>query len=387
MSERVEPFRQWLKPTGYERNSSLLKGLVWYTIARSILSVYSRVGLKVIRVFGDEYWTRYIASLRRKNFCVSGWKFKPERYAFVLGMIALMAVMGFGQAEAQGSHQATFTADKGTPLIGEPIQLTLTVQVPAQSAVTMPTFPSDWPPFMVKDVGTVSVTQQGDQSVYQQILTVILWQPGDYQTPQLVIPYQPPGSAQISQLTVQPIFFTVPSVFNDTDLTLRPFKPPIELPYISIWAVGAALVIAAVGAFFGVRYWRTSPRFARQTVTEDALSHFPAAAQAALRELKRIGEKVNSPAEIYAQTADCLRIYLHGRFDIYADEMTTGELQTALEAKSVVSERRQRELDQLLERADLVKFAHLEPKAPSAKQFLTVAERWIQTIEQESEQA
>ncbi len=303
-------------------------------------------------------------------------------------MIARVLFMLFGATLlftpvlGQDASRAIFTADRGTAFIGEPIQLTLTVQVPVQSIVTMPTFPQEWSSFMVKAQSGMTETTEGGLTTYRQILTVILWQPGDYQTPETLVNYQMPGSDQILQLVVEPTFFIVPSVLNGNDLALRPLKPPIALPYIPIW-----VIFLIAGCFVGViivlvYLLRTRRLLLVSQIVPDAASSFHTSAQTALRELKMIGERVSNPSEIYAKSADCLRVYVRSRFDVAADDMTTGELRSALQVKAVVEDRRQHELEQLLERADLVKFARVQPKTASAQQFNAVAQRWIQSVEQ-----
>jgi hypothetical protein len=279
---------------------------------------------------------------------------------------------------AQDSVQAAFSGETGTPAIGEPFHLTLTVRVPVGAIVTLPQFPEEWSPFMVKSVGDVSESTQGNTQIYQQTLTVILWQPGDYRTPETQVIYQLPNSPQPAQITIESAYFTVPSVLKEDDLTLRPPKPPVGLPYFPLWL---PLILVALGA--GTGCWAWSKGWIRKPDTgRDAVSTIHVSAQRALRDLKRIAEKVSTPTDIYAQSADCLRLYLQGRFAVDAADLTTDEIRGILEAQSILPDRRQRELEHLLERADLVKFARLQPTLTSAQHFITAAQRWVQFVEQ-----
>src|SRR5436190_17326755 len=85
-------------------------------------------------------------------------------------------------ARGQEDVSANFTAELGAPLIGQPIDLVLTVNAPADATVTLPTFGTDWPPFAVRQIGEVNVSTNAGRTTYQQHLSVILWRPGDYQT-------------------------------------------------------------------------------------------------------------------------------------------------------------------------------------------------------------
>jgi hypothetical protein len=78
----------------------------------------------------------------------------------------------------QEDVSANFVAELGAPLIGQPIDLVLTINVPADATVTLPTFTADWPPFMIREIGEVSVSTNAGRTTYQQHLSVILWRPG-----------------------------------------------------------------------------------------------------------------------------------------------------------------------------------------------------------------
>jgi hypothetical protein len=149
-------------------------------------------------------------------------------------------------ARGQEDVSAKFTAELGAPLIGQPIDLVLTVNAPADATVTLPTFATDWPPFAILKIGEVTTSTNAGRTTYQQHLTVILWRPGDYQTPPTQITYQLTNAPQPQQIDVQPAYFAVKTVLNPDDLNLRPLKPPVSMFYISpfyILLVTLALVL------------------------------------------------------------------------------------------------------------------------------------------------
>src|SRR5205809_315493 len=93
-------------------------------------------------------------------------------------------------ARSQEDVRANFTAELGAPLIGQPIDLVLTVNASADATVTLPTFGADWPPFAIRQIGEVNTLTNAGRTTYQQHLSVLLWRPGDYQTPPIQISYQ-----------------------------------------------------------------------------------------------------------------------------------------------------------------------------------------------------
>jgi hypothetical protein len=286
---------------------------------------------------------------------------------FAIGLLVSIRSLYAQDASAQ------FTASKGEPLVGEPFEITLTVDVPGDADITPPEFSHEWAPFMVERINDAQIEKSGGHTLLRQTLTVILWEPDDYQTPSLTVRYQASG-ASAQEVPVQPAFITVPSVLKAGDTSLRPFKPQISLPYFPVWW----LAIPAIGMVLaGGWLWRKRQSRLRATVSnvaETPASTILLAFQQA--------DKLHPPA-IYAALSTGLRRYVERRFQVHAEEMTTEELARALRAKPPFSERRQRELHHLLQQADLVKFAPIEPSQKAAARALDVARGWIEAVESE----
>lgn len=293
----------------------------------------------------------------------------------------ILALIGMlpGLVRMQVVVTARFEIDNGSPLIGQPVQLTLIVEAPAGVAVMLPQFPSDWPPFTVQQVGDVRQSSEGDSMVYRQTLGVVPWRTGDFQTPETVVEVQLSGANEKLQVSVQPAYFSVPSVLKPDDLALRPLKPPVSLPYISVWVAlaGTAAVLVLV-----VIFWQRLKKrlLVRPQPVADDLDHLHPAARAALVELKRIAGLHLPVDQFHVLVGDCLRAYVAARFGVSAPEMTTRELLAVL--RTDLPQRRQAELERLLERIDLVKFARLQPEASASARLLTVARRWVELVEQ-----
>jgi hypothetical protein len=284
----------------------------------------------------------------------------------------LVAISAFGPMQAQAVIDARFSATNGSPLIGEPITLTLSATVPQGIGITgWPEFPESWAQFQVRAVDELSITENPDGSaLYQQNLTVILWNVGEYETPETTIQYQLISEVETRAQTIEPVYFSVPSVLDPEDLNLRPYKPPIELPYISpvlvAGAVGGGLaILAAIIA----RLWKDRPT--RIAQPQQAMTP----ARMALAELRRIAGRNLSPVLIYQSVADALRLYTQSQYNVQAMDMTTWELMNAL--RNRVPDATQTDLQRMLEQADLVKFARYNPNADNAQQYIEMAGRWL----------
>ena len=295
------------------------------------------------------------------------------------GIFIFLTSQPFG---VQAADRAYFTADKTILLIGEPTQLLLHIRAPQNAQLNLPDFTKSLSPFMVKGIGALILAQQfQDSSVEYQIpLEIILWRTGKFQTPQLTISYQLAGSPTVN-LNVEALQFEVPSTLNDADLSLRPFKPLVNLPYVPVWIM-LPIAILAIGMAVLLRRQRHGQirkRTARDADT--AISGHPEAVYV-LRALRQIDQSNESPLKIYIQVSDCLRLYLFKRYSIQALDLTTSELVEKLNAKIMLSEDHQQKLVEMLKRADLVKFAGVVPKLGAAQQYISVAVQWIQSVEQ-----
>jgi hypothetical protein len=294
-------------------------------------------------------------------------------------LLALWILVSGARTYAQADVRAFFTADIGSPLIGQPIDLLLTVEVPDGTKVNLPAFPTDWPPFMIQTVSEITTSTSNGITTYSQHLTVLLWQIGEYQTPDTVIEFQLPDSTENRQVIAQPAYFDVKSVLEPDDLNLRPLKPPVSIFYVSPLMIGTALLGLCV---IGVFAWSKRKQFHFPKAVTNTNNLHPAA-QIALSEIKRIGSSNNTPLTGYVAVSDALRRYLQGRFGVRAIDMTSQELMFDLSKGQDVSERRQRDLANLLEQADLVKFAGMQPSSKFTDKLLNVAYGWVMAVEQD----
>ncbi|MBL8163156.1 MAG: hypothetical protein JNJ61_14310, partial [Anaerolineae bacterium] len=223
---------------------------------------------------------------------------------------------------AQAAAHARFAVDQTQVLIGEPIDLSLIIEIPEGAVFTLPTFPSQWAAFMVREVGTTTETVNSGVRVIQQRLSVLLWQIGEFQTPETVVGVQLPGEVALLELRVEPVTIMVNSVLQPDDLTLRPFRPPVALPYLPWWMVGLGAVGTGMGVVVGLRYLR---RWRGRSVLQIDDSANPVA-YAALRQLEVLGAEGVAVTTVYAGAADCIRQYITQRFAIAAMDLTTREL-------------------------------------------------------------
>lgn len=276
-----------------------------------------------------------------------------------------------GRVAAQDSVRAVFVAERGRLLIGEPVELTLMVEAPADAQIELADISLDWPPFQVLQAGEIIQERSGTRTIYRQTFWVTLWATGDFTTPQTWITYHNAGTEAALRTLVEPAYFTVPSVLSEDDLKPRPYTAPLARLYLPTWVIASA--VAAVG-LVGAWGWR---RY-RQTGAGRAPKPVPLAArEAILEELRMLGDQSLPPGQVVVRSGDCLRRYVETEFSLPAAEMTTQELMSSLEQRAVLADRGLAALERILARVDLVKFAAAQYELSEALQVQRAALDWV----------
>ena len=263
--------------------------------------------------------------------------------------------------------------EAGTPLtVGDHITLRLEVTHPVDSRVVLPQVAQAWESFEVVDQTPLETVDNEDGTVTTgRDIIVTLFEPGQFQTPRLIITHRRPDDA-IEELAAPVISLQITSVLTD-DTELHDLKPQAELPVPPVWpwvVGGLLLTILLTGLLAGAGLWLHHRWQSRQAA-------FPVQASTPIidprppeviahAELDRI-EALHLPAqnrikEHYILVADCLRAYIEGRYQIPALEQTTAELRAAFR-KSPVSMRHCGGFMGILAESDLVKFARYKPAA------------------------
>ncbi len=268
--------------------------------------------------------------------------------------------------------EADFDVDNQTPLVGQPFRLDLTIRTPPEVVIVeWPVFVEDWSPLMLVEIGEIITEEQADgAAVYRQRFDARLWRPGDFTTPETFVGYQVIGSDEIRRVPIRPVFFTVPSVLESTDLNtleLMPDKPPIWFFHIPAWAVVLFLGVIGGSGWLG---WRAQQR---RLARRRAVRVVKTPEQIALERLTAL--EAMPPAVMFTGAADVLRGYITVRLGVDAAEMTTHELTTALNGR--LPDDRFNALQQILIQSDLVKFATAEPDEKTAQRMVMLVDRWI----------
>lgn len=297
-----------------------------------------------------------------------------------LFLALILSLVPVGLASANDGVSATLSAPGGEFTVGDRIPLSLTVIHPGGYRVLPLQFQdSAWGELEILDVSPPQVVANPDGTeTTTQTIYATLWSPGEYITPELPLAISDTAS-DLHEISAAPLGLNVASVLVEGDTELRDIKPQASLPLPAIWpwVVGGlmvALLVALVAGWF-LRRWWLRRKSALANAPDLRLPH-----EVAFDELTLI-ERLNLPPqqrfkEHYTLISDVLRQYLEKSFQIPTLDRTTIEIRRSLKLASLNQDNK-RMLVELLNQADLVKFAKVRPEITLAQNYLIQARRFV----------
>ncbi|MEM7344826.1 MAG: hypothetical protein AAF485_11335 [Chloroflexota bacterium] len=270
--------------------------------------------------------------------------------------------------------------------VGDQITLRLEVTHPSDSRIVLPqTEEEAWAGFTVVEQTAPETVDLGNgQATTGRNIVVSLFQPGQYQTPLLVVVHRKPDGS-IEELGTPVVPIQVTSVLTD-DLELRNLKDQADLPLPPAWpwvvlGIMGTMFLLALLAIAG--YWFYS-RFQQPPVDLDeaiVVRDTRPPEVIAYEELDRI-ETLSLPTqnrlkEHYSLISNCLRLYIEGRYDVSALERTSYELRTAFRQINLPSDHMKGFMN-LLTESDFVKFARYSPPAENVDDLIEKARAMIE---------
>ena len=267
--------------------------------------------------------------------------------------------------------------DSGTVAVGDPVTLRILLRLPAAGdlADATPFFRDPLPPGVrLIRADSVRTAAAGTRTA---TITVVLFRPGTTQLPPIAVAYRPASGAPPDTARTAPIDVIVTPLVIGGSGTLRDIKnidmAPISLRTAASIVMGglAVIVIVLLASRLEQR------RYAAAAVARDAaLPGAPAGPyDLALARLAEIALAWTARGDVeahYAGTADVLRRYLADAHGVPAPERTTPELLVALPDRLAGQPARAAASD-VLDAADLVKFARYAPAAPAPATLLATA--------------
>jgi LPXTG-motif cell wall-anchored protein len=283
-----------------------------------------------------------------------------------------------------GPLHVSLTANRTTLGLTDRLQLTLTVEAPTGTEVTLPAAAEALGTFTLQGqtpTGPTSIAPQTQR--WQQIYTLEAGAIGEQVIPPLNLSFRQANATPDTKPTplhTEPLSITVTSVLpeNADVRTPRDIAPPVDLspPVLPPWTWIAAVLIglALAGGLFW--WWR---RRRQRPVPPPPPRPAHELALDALRRLqhdKLMEQQAIEP--FYVRLSSILRQYIEWRFSLRAPEQTTEEfLADALASGGLIATHRNL-LSSFLHQCDLVKFARHQPDRSDMQQAFDSAKAFIE---------
>ena len=281
-------------------------------------------------------------------------------------LLLFIAFISIGKVQAQ-QVKATASLDSSRILIGDQAKLFLQIDYPKDVKVSFPELPDTiGNRIEVLKRSGIDTIQMDNKKFLKQIqaYTITCFDSGSYRIPPYWFRVNVDGhidSIPSNAVTLNVFTMKIDSTKGPCDIKM-PYGAPLTLKEVSPYMLGVILLGAII--FFLLysikRKKRNLPIFSKPQKPKEP-AHI-----VVLRELDRIKqEKIwqqGKTKQYYSELTDALRIYLEDRFEVQTMEKVTDEILESIRyRKGLLSQKSFNNLAQILQLADLVKFAKYKP--------------------------
>ncbi|MGQ1890497.1 hypothetical protein ACT29H_08635 [Thermophagus sp. OGC60D27] len=280
----------------------------------------------------------------------------------------LLAIIGSGNTRAQ-NYSVSATPDSTLMVIGGQMNLTLEVAQTKGIKVVFPQF-SDTITKSIEIIeqSALDTTELGNDRIsVKKVIRITSFDSGLHYIPPIEFELASEQLQSIKKTNALGLMVVNPFEEVDPQKGITDIKGPLYAPFklselyrFLPWIFGGLIVaiLIAAGIYFYVKRKNPISAFIREKPKEPA--HI-----IALRELDHLKEaklwQKGHPKEFHSSLTDILRKYLEHRYGIPAPEQITSEIMNSISKIELPDDKIADRLRQVLELADLVKFAKMEP--------------------------
>lgn len=278
----------------------------------------------------------------------------------------LLSMVVFTQSSlAQDNKEINYSVklDTNVIVIGDQIKLQLSVEQPKDIKIGFPVFSDS----IVNGVEIInqfpqdtSILSEGKIKVDKNFL-ITSFEGGVYKLKPFELQVYDKNSIKVFRSDT--LLLGVHTMQIDTTKAnfdiVMPIETPLSLTEIAPWLLGAILFITLIGFLIWYFRFRKKDQPLFTTAKPDEPAHIIALRK--LDELKK--EKLWQSGKIkmfHSKITDTIRLYLDKRYNLSTQESTTDEILAAVNSVEVNNDWH-RNLREILERADLAKFAKFQP--------------------------
>jgi hypothetical protein len=299
------------------------------------------------------------------------------------GLVLLLGIMPAGAADDQAAEataagvELSVEADRMAATVGDPIELTVRLVVPADAEVRSFAPDQGLAALNILD-RTVEPALQREDGRQEQVLRfrVAAYDLQGIEVPALQATVIEAGGEETT-VSSQPLSITIASVLAGDDSEPADIKSPASMPVTRIWPwLLLAVALLAAGAWW---LWRRRRTEGEEVAAAPAAPPQPAhvVAYAELERLLSSGMlERGGVKEFYIELAEILKRYLEARFGIDTFERTTNEILESLRGGRI-SIKVKTAAAEFFVACDMVKFAKYHPTADETRSTVERAYRII----------
>ena len=235
----------------------------------------------------------------------------------------------------------------------------------------------------IEILSTVHDTVKQQSGMQKQIFsyTLTVFDSGYYVIPPVEVKYRANANDSFRTAFSEPLLLTVQGVAIDTAAQIKPIKEPLKMPFVLSEILMEILIGAGVLALLAAVILYFKFRKKKAPVVKRIIRKEPPH-ETALKKLRVLEEKKlwqqGQVKQFYSELSEIVREYIELRWNIPALESTTDEIMDGIAATAITAKMKE-ELRQLLQTADLVKFAKANPLADQHAYFLQWSFDFIKT--------
>ncbi len=277
--------------------------------------------------------------------------------------------------------------EKDTILIGDWITIRLQAEHQPEFSLQWPGIDEKVGELEVVEIGELDSVSRGDIKKITQFITVAAYDSGFFEIPPFQFTYTHP-SLNTGKIATQAMTFPVFSLSIDPAEGIKAIKEPRDVPLTFREKMMYALMALIALLFLALIAWLvwkwTRPEEEEEEEEEILLPPHEVAFDR-LRELEKARMWQQGKIKTYyTELSMILREYIENRFDILAVESTTDEIIDDLRKKRV-SKKLLGKLRDLLNLADLAKFAKSKPSVNQNTQSFVDADLFIRKTKEVEE--
>jgi len=296
---------------------------------------------------------------------------RNKRTLCKLSLYSLLLLTKFSFAQ---NVNVSAKIDTANIRIGEQFHINLNATAPAGTKLFFPVLPDTIKKLEIVERSKIDTTKSADgkTNTFHQQLTLTSFDSGFYVIEPIPFFFQQANKPDSDSVSTEAQLITVRTIPVDTTKAIKDIKPTLDvpftfkeaLPYIIGLLVLIVLVIIIV---------REIKKKKNKVVEVKVKIPSRPPHEIALEELKKTEEEKlwqqGHFKKYHSAVADIIRMYIEHRFAVNAMEYTTDETLDHLKG-NVINEEAKRKLKNILQLADMVKFAKAQPIAPENEQSI-----------------